>query len=293
MVAQVRTYKITKGIGRYDLDDYYAVLGVPLSSTAEALRQRYLTLAKQLHPDLVPQNPQAHQYLSRLVNPAYAVLQQERERSEYLDLLRLLAKRLMKQSVKDFTPQSEAAQRLIANPSISLYERLVTEIAAKQFQDLSKTWDYINCLSELNLVYLLLQEGFRPHSPQSAPAVRYEDFRTVKDTSKPSPPTAKQHIVRAQEHMKAELWTMALQELRAALQLEPQNSLCHALLGKVYLHQNVPGMAKVSFQQALKYDPQNPIALLGMKEVEKLKSKTQTKGKKDEGGFFGWLGNKK
>ncbi|MFN3360499.1 MAG: J domain-containing protein, partial [Pseudanabaenaceae cyanobacterium] len=183
MVAQVRLQKLNSGIGKYDVEDYYAVLGVPLSCSFETLRERYITLAKQLHPDLAPHNPQAHQYLSRLINPAYSILQQERERSEYLDLLRLLAKRLVKQSVKDFTPQSEAAQKLLANPSISLYERLVKEIATKQFEDPNKTWEYINCLSELNLIYLLLQEGFKPQTTQTSAqqTVRYEEFKTVKD----------------------------------------------------------------------------------------------------------------
>jgi len=289
MVSQLRLDKISKGIGQYDLDDYYAVLGIPVTSSAFLLRERYLSLAKQLHPDMT-QEERANQYFAKLVNPAYEVLQQERQRAEYLDLLRLLAKRLLKQSLKDFTPRSEVAQKLMASPSVTIYERMVKEIALNQFQDLEKSIEYMGWLSELNLVYLLFQEGYRPQGTATK-AVKYEEFKTVKDPKNPQ--NAKKHIAKAQEHIKAELWTMALQELRAALQLDGQNSLCHALLGQVYLHQNVVGMAKVSFQQALKYDPKEPIALEGMKEVEKLnqkQAKQQTKSEK--GGFFGWLGNK-
>ncbi len=287
-----KTRKINNGIGKYEIDDYYAVLGVPLTSSSLGLRERYISVAKQLHPDLVKEE-RAGDYLAKLVNPAYEILQQDRQRAEYLELLRLLAKRLVKQSVKDFSPQSEVAKKLMASPSVSVYERMVKEIAQAQFQDLDKSLEYMGWLSELNLVYLLHQEGYRPHAPVSASTVKYEDFKTVKDTKNPQ--NVKKYLANAQEHMKAQLWTMALQELRAALQLDPQNSLCHALLGQVYLHQNVVGMAKVSFQQALKYNPKETIAIEGMKEVEKLsqkQKKDQSKSDKDKGGFFGWLGNK-
>ncbi len=287
-----KTKKINNGIGKYEIDDYYAVLGVPLTSSSLGLRDRYISVAKQLHPDLVKQE-KASEYLAKLVNPAYEILQQDRQRAEYLELLRLLAKRLVKQSVKDFSPQSEVAKKLMASPSVSVYERMVKEIAQAQFQDLDKSLEYMGWLSELNLVYLLHQEGYRPHAPVSASTVKYEEFKTVKDTKNPQ--NVKKYLAKAQEHMKAQLWTMALQELRAALQIDPQNSLCHALLGQVYLHQNVVGMAKVSFQQALKYNPKETIAIEGMKEVEKLsqkQKKDQSKSDKDKGGFFGWLGNK-
>ncbi len=297
MATQLRLCKIDTGIGKYEVDDYYAVLGIPLNSSPLVLRERYITLAKELHPDVNP-TEKANQYFAKLVNPAYEILQQDRERSEYLDLLRLLAKRLLKQSLKDFVPRSEAAKKLITTPTVTVYERLVKEIACSQLQDLDRAMEYISWLSELNLIYLLLQEGYRPGAAskmESASTVKYEDFKTVKDVTNPKNVT--QHIAKAQEHMKAQLWTMALQELRAAIQLDPKHSLCHSLLGQVYLHQNLVGMAKVSFQQALKYNPKDTIALEGMKEIEKinqqkgLKEKENTKAEKS--GFFGWLGNRK
>ncbi len=293
MATRLRPYRIDRGIGQYEVDDYYAVLGVPVSSNPILIRNRYLSLAKQLHPDIT-QTHKANEYLAKLVNPAYEVLQQERERSEYLDLLRLLAKRLLKQSLKDFTPRSEPAQKLMACPSVTVYERMVAEIARAQFQNLDKSMEYIGWLSELNLIYLLLKEGYKPEGTgnEVIKTVKYEDFKTVKDPNNPQ--NVKRHLVKAQEHIKAQLWTMALQELRTALQLDPKNSLCHALLGKVYVHQNVLGMAKASFQQALKYNPQEPIALEGMKELGKLeKQRSSVKQKSEQNGFFGWLGNKK
>jgi Tfp pilus assembly protein PilF len=78
---------------------------------------------------------------------------------------------------------------------------------------------------------------------------------------------------------------MALSDLRSIIQTDPTNSRAHALLGLVYMNQKLPGMAKISFQQALKYNPQEVIAL---ENISKVSDSTKDKSKK--GGFFGWLG---
>ncbi len=86
-----------------------------------------------------------------------------------------------------------------------------------------------------------------------------------------------------------------------AVQIEPTNSRCHALLGVVYINQKLAGMAKVSFQQALKLNPQEAIALQYLRQIDSAGTQgtTGTSGssannpqeKKDakKGGFFGWL----
>jgi Flp pilus assembly protein TadD len=50
-------------------------------------------------------------------------------------------------------------------------------------------------------------------------------------------------------------------ELRCAIKLETNNSKYYALLGVVHLQQGFPGMAKVYIRQALKLDPQQPLAI--------------------------------
>jgi hypothetical protein len=52
------------------LHSYYSLLQVPLSATAEEIRQAYRALARQYHPDLNP-DPSAHEQMQAL-NLAYA-----------------------------------------------------------------------------------------------------------------------------------------------------------------------------------------------------------------------------
>jgi hypothetical protein len=88
---------------------------------------------------------------------------------------------------------------------------------------------------------------------------------------------------------------MALKELRSAVQVDCNHSKCHALLGVVYMNQKLAGMAKLSFQQALKLNPQEPLALqcigkVGGTTPDKSSESGKNKDSEKKGGFFGWLG---
>lgn len=169
-MEQPKTFRIDRGIGHYDFNDYYAVLGLPLTAEASHVRKRYLMIAKCLHPDIHGRTPTekqvATQYLSKLVNPAYDVLSQERERTEYSAILKLLGKRLMKRNQK-FTPQSEIAQKYLISAKFNNYEQTIQELAKIQYQDLNQALENIGLLSELNLVHILIQEGYKHSSDDS------------------------------------------------------------------------------------------------------------------------------
>ena len=98
------------------------------------------------------------------------------------------------------------------------------------------------------------------------------------------------HINSAEQYIERKQWSFALKELRDTLQLSPNSSKCHALLGWVYVNQNLPSMAKVSFQQALKINPQEPLALQYFQQSKITKESNVKANKPHKGGFFGWLG---
>jgi curved DNA-binding protein CbpA len=394
-VEKPRTFRIDRGIGHYEFNDYYAILGLPLTAEASHVRKRYLMIAKCLHPDIHGRTPTekqvATQYLSKLVNPAYDVLSQERERTEYSAILKLLGKRLMKRNQK-FTPQSEIAQKYLISAKFNNYEQTVQELAKVQYQDLSQALENIGLLSELNLVHILIQEGYKHPpddstsltivSPKPAPlspnsVANQNNSSTGKNTSTSNgnrvnstypnstvgsyqmrsesqvPPrtsinqdnksntsstnnsagslnntqnktnsnfnsnyksnltgetnsnnssnsnaanynSIEQYIVEAEKYISKQSWGLALKELRSAIQVDCNSSKCHALLGFVYMHQKLVGMAKVSFQQALKLNPEEPLAMKYINQVGGVSpnvdpSKTKPKDDK-KGGFFGWLG---
>jgi tetratricopeptide (TPR) repeat protein len=228
---------------------------------------------------------------------------QNRELEEYSALLRLIAKRLMKRELK-MTPKSDIAKNLLSSPSEPHYISAVEAIAQIQYESLDKILEYTSQLSELNLIYIMYQEGYHPsliESPQaiaqtatpgnSIPHPQPQSSADLKarDMHNQTPHRVQNNIRSAEEYISKKQWTMALGELREALPLDRTNSKCHALLGFVYLNQNLEGMAKVSFQQALKLNPKEPIALAHITKCMSTASNVQDKKKKG-GGFFGWLG---
>lgn len=307
MNETLQTFKIDRGIGQHNSNDYFAVLGLPVTADAFQIRKRYLSIARNLHPDVCGGTPEekhrACEYLAKLVSPAYNMLMQDRERSEYSALLKAIAKRLMKRDLK-MTPKSDIAKRLLYSPSEPHYLESVEEIAKLQYQSLDKVLEYTAQLSELNLIYILYQEGYHPsllesaqgsnnglNHPAAAP-VRLPAQNIAKgDISERSPQRVQNQLLLAEEYINKSQWTMALAELRTALQMDNANSKCHALLGVVYLNQKLGGMAKVSFQQALKLNPREPLALANIAKCTNAPSNNTNLGKTKKGsGFFGWLG---
>jgi tetratricopeptide (TPR) repeat protein len=283
MNQPVRTFKIDRGIGQYSSSDYFAILGLPVTADALQIRKRYLNIARNLHPDVYGRAPEekhkACEYLAKLVSPAYNMLMQDKERVEYSALLKLIAKRLMKRELK-MSPKSDIAKNLLSSPSETHYIRAVEAIANLQYQSLDKILEYTAQLSELNLIYIMYEEGYHPSLIDPPQAI-----------TTPSTPSnrVQNYLNLAEEYISKKQWTMALGELRAALPLDQTNSKCHALLGLVYLNQNLGGMAKVSFQQALKLNPRDSLALANITKCASATNKADNQKKKGSG-FFGWLG---
>ena len=72
-------------------------------------------------------------------------------------------------------------------------------------------------------------------------------------------------------------WKSALKDLREILQLDKNNSKCHAMLGVVYKNINQPQMAKVSFQRSLQINPKEPLALKHINDIHNpIPSQTNT-----------------
>ncbi len=352
-----------RSVGQFISNDYFAVLGLPVTANIWQIRQRYLDIARNLHPDIygrtVEEKNKACEYLAKLVSPAYNILMQQRERAEYAALIKLIAKRLMKRELF-ITPRSEIARKLLYSPSEPHYMHCVEAISKLQYQSLDRILEYTDQLAELNLIYIMYEEGYHPSLydppqevacainlpslpslpslpglppemvklssllkvPQSVANHQLANKQVPQDNLQPDIPNRSPHrrsgylqlveayinqnpedapdrvsqrvqsyLQLAEVYIAQSQWMMAWEALHSALHLDVTNSRCHALLGLVYLNQNLVGMAKVSFRQALKLNPREALAL---KHIPRclLPRRNALYEYIRGNGFFGWLGGR-
>ncbi len=307
------SFKIDRGLFKYDFIDHHAVLCIPVDADAKDIRKRYLKVARRLHPDsrVTPDPAEkqlATELLSKLVNPAYEKLSQEKNYAEYILVLSHMGKRLVQESAS-VELSSDIAKQLATAPNVEhIYKTAIAKIAETQYESLQQALQVIGVLSELNLVYLMRSVG-KSFAAQPTPTQSHAKQTPPLPTLEPPKQDSAviQYLRRAQDLMEKNQLAQARVELQDALKLEPNNSRCHSLIGVVYLKQNQTTMAKVHFDRTLQLDPNDQIALAGRRKIEqltgsksgaKLKVTSDTKAKqpnKSGGGLFGGLfgGNKK
>ena len=318
--------QIDRGLAKFDYVDHHAILGVPINAGASEIRKRYLRIARSLHPDSRGEavNLQlANQLLSKLVNPAYEFLSQEKDRAEYEVLLRLLGQRLANERQAIVFEEGLAKEILKSRELDSFYQQAVQQLAEKQYQSLNQVLELTGQLSELNMAYLLCKAGkaelgseqWHNLSASSTPPAGAKPTTSMtssksttppgfesrgKSTTPPAESFVSQYCRRAEELLAKNSFQLAILELRDALKLDPNNSRCHSLMGTIYLKQNQLTMAKVHFNQALRFDPQDLAAINGKEKITKLEQKAQKAKmqqsppqKPGSGGLFGLFGGRK
>jgi len=319
------SWKIDRGLFKYDFIDYHAILCVSVDADVKDIRKRYLKIARRLHPDSnasasAAEKQLATELLSKWVNPAYEKLSADRTRAEYIVVLSQMGKRLVQES-SSVELNTDLARQLASVPNVDhVYKSAIAKIAETEYDSLEKVLQIVAHVSELNLVYLMRTAGksFAAAS-QQAPVSKINTGvptqNKATNTPPPAPPAppkedsvAIQYLRRAQELLGKNQLAQARVELQDAIKLEPHNSRCHSLIGVVYLKQNQSTMAKVHFDRALQLDPNDEMALKGKRVLEqalgqkpggsKVTSSSNNGGKQSDksgnGGLFGGLfGGKK
>lgn len=310
--------EMKQGIAIFDCPDHYACLGLTIGASKGEIRKRYFKIARGLHPDSCPASmdkAEASRMLSKLVNPAYEVLSQDKDLEEYKVLLRLVGQRATRE-VDPSSLQAAGAQNLLTADNFEeLYKEQVKQLAQSQFDRLAGVLDIVAQLSELNLAYLIRSESTQQAKPplvqaaQASPdtspakATSVSPSRRPEQTSSSSEAPTSQFVNdycrRAQELISKNRLNEAIVELRDALKLEPQSSQCHSLMGSIYLKKESLKMAKMHFSQALKSNPQEAEAIKGMAKVDKLEKRSKastrqaTPQRPERKGLFGLFGGKK
>lgn len=287
------SWKIERGLFKYDFIDNHAVLCVPVDVDVKEIRKRYLKIARLLHPDSIitantKQKAIASELLSKLVNPAYEKLSNERTRTEYMLILSQIGKRLVQESFS-VPLNTDLARQLASVPNVEqVYRSVIAKIAETQYDSLDQVISIVTYVSELNLVYLMRTGGKSFAASQTQAASKNNSTSPPPTKPTQTPPTAPpapqkeesiviQYLRRAQELLVKNQLAQARVELQDAIKLEPNNSRCHSLIGVVYLKQNQSTMAKVHFDRALQLDPNDEMALKGKRALE------QASGQKPSG----------
>ncbi|QQE65491.1 molecular chaperone DnaJ [Leptolyngbya sp. BL0902] len=324
--------KLDTGLFSLDFEDHHAVLGIPITADAKAVRKRYLMIARKLHPDSLSgisdeDAQQASDLLSKWVNPAYEALSQEKIFSEHQIILKLKGQGL-RRSPTPPAVTSASAQTLLQASQVDLaYDQAVKALANQQYEQLTQTLNVIGQLSELNLVYLYRTSdgpmaSARPAA--SAPAAAAPPPPPGAPAKAPSPPPRRtqamileSYLKRAQDFEVDHDYSRAVLEMREALKAYPNSAKCHSYLASLYLKAGQATMAKVHAKRALDLAPEDEIAQAIQTKLERgqtsaakappgkppargsqppAKGASPAKGKPEDkgGGFFGGLfGGKK
>ena len=275
------SFKIDRGLFKYDFIDHHAVLCVPVDADVKEIRKRYLNIARRLHPDSSftesdAQKQLGNELLSKLVNPAYEKLSGDRTRAEYILILSQIGKRLVQESTSVIL-NTDLARQLADTANIDhFYKSAIAKLAQTQYDSLEQALQVIAQVSELNLVYLMRSGGKASAPPPPSAQPKVQSSTPEPNTPKNTPPApakedsiVEQYVRRAQSLIDKNQFAQAKVELQDALKLEPKNSRCHSLIAMVYLRQNQLKMAKIHFDNALKLDPNDEIALQWKPKIDK------------------------
>lgn len=321
------SFAIKHGLFKLNITDHHAVLGVSLDANPKEIRLRYLKIAQQLHPDKCRSDKAkmkvAGQILSKLVNPAYEQLSRKNAFAEHQLVLTQIGKRLAENKDKVAVNSSQAQELLQAGDTAELvYQKLLKKLATEQYVSLKQADEKIEAISELNLIYLMLQGDRRINHNQSTAKTNSPPTKTpinpapdssTNSTSAVEEPTAESRVAafvdRAQQYISKGEFDLAIAELKDALRIDPNDGIAHAVMGRAYLHKRQLTMAKVHIGKAYKAEPHNPIVTDSKKALDKLmrvadKSKRshpdsaqKSDGKNSKPGnsgfFSGFFGSKK
>ncbi len=277
------SFKIDRGLFKYDFIDHHAVLCVPVDADVKEIRKRYLQVARRLHPDssfteTAAQKQLGNELLSKLVNPAYEKLVGDRTRTEYILILSQIGKRLVQESTS-VTLNTDLAKQLVEAANLDhFYKSAIAKLAQTQYDSLEQVLQIIAQVSELNLVYLMRSAAKSSPAPPPPAQPKVQSGTPQQNTPKNTPPApappkedsvVEQYVRRAQSLIDKNQFAPAKVELQEALKLEPKNSRCHSLIAMVYLKQNQLKMAKIHFDNALKLDPNDETALQWKPKIDK------------------------
>lgn len=200
-------------------EDYYAILGVEDTSGQEEIRKAYLNLAKKLHPDRHPNDPEKRAVAQKefaKVTRAHDIVGDAQRRAEY-DALRALAK----QRGVIASQMAAAAEGPGNGEGDSENDSLVTQVSATgpvADENINIKW----ANKHLERADDLLRKK------------RYQEAETAaKEAVRLVPTEAKYHNKLAEIYLARGWRTLAMTEVQSALRVDPRDPEARTLEAKI------------------------------------------------------------
>jgi curved DNA-binding protein CbpA len=254
--------------------DPYAALGLSLAADNSRISKRYRLIARKLHPDVLPlEQAIMGEILTRIINPTHERLKAENKREEVRANLRIRVRQLA--SKGEFNPSFESAQQLLRIPDDEVdvfYENTIARLAERQFDSPENFRLTLQQITQMNLTFLRRKMATSIREKRvglvTAPvnsAIRDGNIGGSADAPPkpveiPSINYAERYGIRAKTYLQQQNYEMALQELREALKIEPNNTDYHSMIGQTYFVLKKYGMAKVHLKKVLANNPHHKVA---------------------------------
>jgi curved DNA-binding protein CbpA len=144
-------------------------------------------------------------------------------------------------------------------------------------------------------------EKVNPSRSRDSQETTIQSYQPNAETNRVHPKSFGDRLTKCEAYIDQREWNQALKELRMLLQIEPQNSKCHALIGVVYWHLKQIQMAKISLSRALQLNPLEPLALQYIQQLPDLNTVNKPDAKPNDariaspqqrnwfGNLLGWL----
>jgi len=196
-------------------EDYYAILGVEESASTEDIRKAYLKLAKKLHPDRFPNDPEQRAHAQSefaKVTRAHDVVSDAERRAEY-DAVRFLTKKRAEDNVIGLSGETPSTQAE------------ATDKASGERPPVSTEDENIN-VKWANKHLARADDLFRRKNYKEAETAMKEAIRLV--------PTDPRYRNKLAEIYLARNWrTLSMTEVQASLRIDPKNEEAKTLEARI------------------------------------------------------------
>ncbi len=198
-------------------EDYYAILGVEQTAAAEEIRRAYNKLAKRLHPDRFPNDPDQRALAQRefaKVTRAHNIISDGEKRAEYDALRRLHRNKEQSELlsgqhlVGDVEAGQDEASNTVASPKVSASElQAITTTTAESNINVKWANKHLERADEL----------LKIKQYQEAEIAMKEAIRLV-------PKDPKYHNKLAEVYQARGWYTLAMTEVQTALRMDPRDT---------------------------------------------------------------------